>query len=378
MQFSFGVCLKLFSGTILAAVMTSSALGEEMTLEFIGQRIIPHEYKYKDTVVGGLSALDYNPETDRFVAICDDRSSKNPARFYELNLTFDQNSFQGWQITDVNFMKRPDGTVFPKPEIMGKSLVDPEALKLSPTGDSYFWTSEGHAKYGVNPFIREMGPHGGYRRDFTVPDKYLVAENKGIRDNLAFEAMTLNQDRQSITVSTEGPLIQDGPEATVDHGANVRFLHLNIATGEPTHEYVYPVEPVHGEALPIGNFSVNGVVDILAVSDTEYLVVERSFSAGVGLSVRLYLADFTGATDVLALDSLKDVPYKVARKRLLLDLGTLGVAIDNIEGMTFGKTLKDGRRSLIMISDDNFRSAQVTQMRLFAVGSRTPPPPHQK
>ena len=378
MRFSFGVCLKLFSGIILATVMTSLAFAGGMTIDFIGQRIIPHVYSYKNTVVGGLSALDYNPETGRFVAISDDRSSKNPARFYELKLSFDQDSFQSWQITDVNFMKQPDGTVFPKPEIMGKSFVDPEALKLSPTGDSYFWTSEGHAKYGVNPFIREMGLHGDYRRDFRVPDKYLVAENKGIRDNLAFEAITLNHDRQSITVSIEGPLIQDGAEATTTNGADVRFPHLNITTGQPTHEYVYPIEPVQGLALPIGNFSVNGVVDILAVSDTEYLVVERSFSAGVGLSVRLYLADFTGATDVLAVDSLKDAAYEPAHKTLLLDLGTLGIAIDNIEGMTFGKTLKDGRRSLIMISDDNFRSAQVTQMLLFAVGFKTPPPPHQK
>ncbi|MBL4893589.1 MAG: esterase-like activity of phytase family protein [Emcibacter sp.] len=348
-----------------------------MSLTYIGQQTIPHDYRFQGTVVGGLSALDYNPDNGQFTALCDDRSKESPARFYELKLDYDAHGFDKWHITNVHFLKQPDGSNFPKPSFFGKSTVDPEALKLSPLRNSYFWTSEGHAKHSINPFIREMGLHGGYLRDFGLPKKYHVTPGKiGPRDNQAFEALTLNSDHASITVSSEGPLVQDGKAATAHKGAPVRFLHLDIKSGQPTREYVYVIEPVHKTTLPFGLLAINGVVDILALNAHEYLVIERSFSIGNGLSVRLYLADFTDATDVLSHDSLKDISYQAARKRLLLDLGTLGIEIDNIEGMSFGKILEDGRQSLLLISDDNFRSAQTTQILLFAVNEGSAKIPH--
>lgn len=358
---------KLISGLFFTTLMTSFSHAGEISLDFIGQQVIPHEYEFQDTIVGGLSSLDYDAGKDRYVAICDDRSNKNPARFYDLKLNYDLSGFHSWQVTDVHFIKRPDGATFPKPDFFGKSYVDPESMKISPAGNSYYWTSEGHADYDVNPFVREMALDGSYLRDFAVPDKYLVAQSKGIRDNLAFEALTVTYDQKSILVSTEGPLIQDGEVADVSHGADVRLLQFDIETGQPTHEYVYSTDAVHKETLPFGNFPLNGVVDILAVDSQQYILVERSFSTGAGLSVKLYLVNLEGATDVLSLDSLRGAGYQAVTKKLLLDLGELGITIDNIEGMSFGKTLKNGRRSLLLISDDNFRSAQVSQILVFAV-----------
>lgn len=373
----FKTAQRLFVGLIYYILFSTISFAGDMSLTYIGQQIIPHDYRFQDTVVGGLSALDYNPDNGQFTTLCDDRSKENPARFYELKLDYNADGFDKWHITNVHFLKQPDGSNFPKPSFFGKSTVDPEALKLSPLRDSYFWTSEGHAKHSIDPFIREMDLHGGYLRDFTLPKKYHITSGKiGPRDNQAFEALTLNSDHASITVSSEGPLVQDSKAATAQKGAPVRFLHLNIKSGLPTHEYVYVVEPVHKTTLPFGLLAVNGVVDILALNAHEYLVIERSFSAGNGLSVRLYLADFTDATDVLAHDSLKGIPHKAAQKRLLLDLGTLGIEIDNIEGMSFGKILEDGRRSLLLISDDNFRSAQTTQILLFAVTESSAKIPH--
>ncbi|PHZ84397.1 esterase-like activity of phytase family protein [Paremcibacter congregatus] len=350
-----------------------SASAEDIALAYIGQQVIPHGFMYKDTTVGGLSALDYNPVTGRYVAISDDRSDRNPARFYELELTFDETGFPGWHLVDRHFIRRPDGSFFPRPTMMGETSVDPEALKLAPGGQSYFWTSEGHAQHRVAPFIREMALDGRYIRDLSLPAKYLLndAGSNGVRDNLAFEALTINRDGKSLTVSTEGPLVQDAAEATAGHGAPVRFLTLDIATGKPVAEHIYPVSPVHRESLPFGNFSVNGVVAILALDQQKYIVMERSFSTGAGLSVKLYLADMTAATDVLALDSLAGQTVTAAEKTLLLDLGSLGIAIDNLEGMAFGKPLDDGRRTVLLISDDNFRAAQITQILAFVVEGET-------
>jgi len=347
--------------------MSSLSQAREISLDYLGQQIIPHAYIFQNTLVGGLSSIDYDRATDRYAAVSDDRSNKNPARFYGLRLDYDIAGFKSWKMTSVDFMKQRDGTVFPKPGFLDNGIVDPEALRFSPNGKTYLWASEGNAKEGINPFIREMARDGTYIRDFTVPEEFKVGPEKGIRDNLAFEGLTLDMDKTSFLVSTEGPLIQDGAEATVTHSADVRLVQMDLKSGQPIHEYVYSVEPIQKEALPIGNFSINGVVDLLAIGPQKYIVVERSFSMGVGLSVRLYIMDTHEATDVLKVKSLKGAHYKRATKKLLLDLGSLGIAIDNIEGITFGKRLQDGRSSLVLISDDNFSSLQVTQILAFAV-----------
>ena len=96
--------------------------------------------------------------------------------------------------------------------------------------------------------------------------------------------------------------------------------------------------------------------------------VERSFARGVGVGVRLYLAGLDGADNVLGKPSLREHPdIRPMSKLLLFDLGRLGVMLDNIEAVTFGPRLADGRRTLILLADNNFREFQVTQVLAFAV-----------
>jgi 3-phytase len=62
-------------------------------------------------------------------------------------------------------------------------------------------------------------------------------------------------------------------------------------------------------------------------------------------------------------------------KTLLLDLGQLpglpkelvATALDNFEGMTFGPRLPDGRATLLLVSDDNFRNIQRTWFLALAI-----------
>ncbi|HPK66301.1 MAG TPA: esterase-like activity of phytase family protein, partial [Thermoanaerobaculia bacterium] len=60
------------------------------------------------------------------------------------------------------------------------------------------------------------------------------------------------------------------------------------------------------------------------------------------------------------------LPRPVA-KELLLDLGSLGIEMDNYEGMALGRELADGRRLLLIVSDDNFSPEQANRLLLFAV-----------
>jgi hypothetical protein len=72
------------------------------------------------------------------------------------------------------------------------------------------------------------------------------------------------------------------------------------------------------------------------------------------------------ADDISATAGITPV-IKPMAKKLLLDLNTLNRFIDNIEGVTFGPTLSNGHRSLILVADDNFASYQKSQFLLFEV-----------
>jgi hypothetical protein len=58
---------------------------------------------------------------------------------------------------------------------------------------------------------------------------------------------------------------------------------------------------------------------------------------------------------------------KFTTKKLLLNMDNLGIYIDNIEGVTFGPKLPDGKSSLLFISDNNFNPLQKTQFLLFEI-----------
>jgi hypothetical protein len=60
--------------------------------------------------------------------------------------------------------------------------------------------------------------------------------------------------------------------------------------------------------------------------------------------------------------------YTPVDKQFLLDVQTdLGITPDNLEGMAFGGLLPDGRLPLILVSDNNFDPAAVTQFIVLAV-----------
>ena len=66
--------------------------------------------------------------------------------------------------------------------------------------------------------------------------------------------------------------------------------------------------------------------------------------------------------------SLLDASFTPVTKRLILNVEEdLGIEPDNIEGMTFGPALPDGRLPLILVSDNNFAATQTTQFIVLAV-----------
>lgn len=339
------------------------------SLRLIGQQILPRRGDYQGTLVGGLSGVDYDATNQRYVFVSDDRTSTDspsPPRMYTATLGFDASTAGAVQFTSTFTMKQPDGSVYPK--VPDTLVADPESVRVDPSSGNLLWVSEGDRSLTaipprvINPFIREIRPDGTHVREYTLPAIFTMSsDNTGPRGNLVFEGITFTPDRSKTVVITEGPLLQDGPTPTLTTGAVSRITVFDRATGVANAQYAYPIERVQVTPVPADQFTVSGATEILAVTNTKFLVLERSFSVGVvGNQVRLYEIDIGNATNVLATASLAGATYTPVTKRVVLDFETLKTqlgGIANLEGITFGPKLANGRDSLVVVADDNFPTA---------------------
>ena len=343
------------------------------SLRLIGQQVLPRRVDFQGTVVGGLSGIDYDAKTDSYVLISDDRTttdSANAPRLYTAKLSFDATQFSGVQLLSSIKLKQPDGSDYPK--VPDAKVADPEAVRIDPVSGNYVWVSEGDRTLTstpvrvINPFIREVNTQGVHQREYTLPAMFAMSSNEtGPRGNAVFEGLTFSPDGRSAVVLMEGPLYQDGALPGLSSGAQSRITVFDRASGQATAQYAYPIEKVQATPVPDTAFSVSGATEILALSATRFLVLERSFSVGVvGNQVRLYEIDISKASNVLNTATLAGVT--AVTKRLVLDFETLKTqlgGIANLEGMTFGPRLANGRLSLVVVADDNFPTADSTTDR---------------
>ncbi|HEX8044819.1 esterase-like activity of phytase family protein, partial [Rhizobium sp.] len=185
--------------------------------------------------------------------------------------------------------------------------------------------------------------------------------------NLAFEGLTFLAGGD-LLVGMESALYQDGPMTTLTNGTLARLIRYDAATGEQKAQYVYPVSPIPQAPAKPGGWNDFGVSEILALDDRHGLSIERGYAQDIGNSVVINMFDLDGATDVSSIPSLAKTDQRIVpvRKTQVMDLRALGLAPDNIEGVTFGKA-KDGTDVLIFVADNNFNPTQKTQFFAFKV-----------
>ena len=353
---------------VAGGVANASDGAKPPSLAFLGQAIVPTGTTFAGTTVGGLSSITYDAAGSVYYSLSDDQSQINPARFYTLGVDLSDGHLDNGDVTFLatTTLLAPDGLPYPP------TSFDPEGLTLTKSGELIV-TSEGIAARGIAPWVRRSALDGTFLGDLPVPDAFLpTSAAHGVRQNLAFEAAAVAPNGRHLFVGMEGALVQDGPAATVANGSTARILRYNLATGLLEEQNVYVTDPVAEPPVPPTNFSVNGLVELLPFNDQFMLSMERSFSVGApgtGNTIKLYSVAFPGADDVDGVDSLGSLAsLQPVQKSLLLDLRTLGIPLDNVEGMTIGPNLPDGRRSLVLVSDNNFAATQFTQFLLFALG----------
>lgn len=368
---------------LFSLIISLPAVGQQpappIQLQFKGQYIVPHNKSFRNTIIGGLSGIDYDSKENVFYVICDDRSAINPARFYKARLHFSAKGIDSVEFLDVHTLLQKNGTPFPASTVDPALTPDPESIRLIAAKNQFIWASEGERMIDkkdtvlVNPAITLMDSNGRTLEQWPVPNALaMTTSDFGSRRNGALEALAFTNDGKELYAAMEEPLYQDSHRANTTPGDYwVRFLKYNATTRQVMSQFVYPLESVAFQAVPPTAFKINGISEILAWDHDRLLVIERSFSTGrLACTVKLFLADVRGASDVNAVTSLKEHrPAQLMKKELVLNLDDLGIYIDNVEGITWGPDFPNGHRSLILVADNNFLAVEKTQFFVFEVMS---------
>ncbi len=318
--------------------------------------------------VGGLSGAFYDAERNRLYAVADDRLRPRVVGF---DVILDP---------DVSLVARELVALLPPPGD-GRTL-DAEGIAPAPQG-RWFVSSEGDPVQGTQPVagIQEYTRGGAYVRSLPLPVAYRNAGRgspSGMRLNLSLEALSASPDRRWLFAGMESSLLQDGPAANAEKGATVRLLAYDLrnAAGPPK-EYAYLTDAMPRPAAWTPSDGDAGVVDILALSATDLLVLERGYvvedatpTARRENTIRIYRVSLDRQAEITGRESIAEAPpTAVLDKRLMLDLASVATRfnerlrrLENFEAITFGPTLPDGSTTVLLLSDDNFSPSQVTAM----------------
>lgn len=223
------------------------------------------------------------------------------------------------------------------------------------------------------PFIRGATQTGQFLSSFQIPVQFTIGANYGFRNNLALEGSSFSPNGEFYFTSMEAPLYQDGNIPTVDAGGYSSITKYD-RQGQILAQYAYPVSAIPAKPGE-GKSADNGVSEMLAINNHEFLMLERSGVQAADGSysnyIRIYKVDTRHASDVSNLDSLLSGNFKPVSKELVLNLNTLNLPkLDNIEGISWGPKLKNGHDSLVLVSDNNFSSTEVTQFLAFDVSPK--------
>ena len=338
-------------------------------LQLLGEQRWPLDTHWAGVPIGGLSSIDYNPADDSYYLVSDDRSAKDSARWYQARIRYDASGLQQVSITGQQYLQTPAGRPYPSSRTAAAdtAVPDPEALRLLPGGRSVVWSSEGDFARGFGPSLQQAGLDGSWQQTWTLPAQLqgpLQPETgRGPRNNMTLEGIAISEDQRSLWLSMEGALRQDGPlPRRGQTGGPLRITQYDLASQQPVRQIAYIPDALPKDNLLLPLIAINGVSEILADGPDHLLVLERAYVLGAGFSARLYRINTQEASDTLAIDALQDAAYTPAHKELLLDFAQLGLrTVDNLEGMTWGPRLASGERVLLLVSDNNFNPAQVTQ-----------------
>ncbi|MEI6684995.1 MAG: esterase-like activity of phytase family protein [Planctomycetota bacterium] len=377
---------------ILATLWNST---QQLDVQLLGKTSIPGtasdlsgmknllEDKSPNNRLGGFgSAIAYTGQGNKYLLLPDrgpgDGANSFTCRFHLADITVSTPGKIDFKLLKTTLLKTPEGnplTGLSKGFGPSDNRFDPEGIRVLKNG-SILLSDE----YG--PSVWLFDSTGKLKHKFLIPEKFLIQNKsddaekefppfnkKGRVTNKGFEGIAISSDQKKWLAALQGSLIQDRNPSNSDlktNGENLRFLETSIE-GKHLREIVYKMESAK-----------NGVSEILAIGEEDYLVLERDSDAGESAGFKkIFRISTKNATDVSKIISLPapKLPEGIVpvTKTLFLDLldpkfGLKGKDFPaKIEGLAFGPDLPDGRKLLIITTDNDFKPDEPTWIYAFAV-----------
>lgn len=346
--------LYYFQIIFLIAIIpfTGHAENKKNNLRFIGNINFATGEKFQQTEIGGFSGIVYNHKTKNILAVTDDRSEVNNARFYEFELTLTEKIFT-LVPKNIFFLKNKKGNFFKKDEI------DFEGITL--INDDVLISSEGARKKNSppHPELYQFSKKGSFIRTNAVPKKFLTRA----MENKSFEALSATPDGKYLFMGMEEPLLHDSIPGAV---RIISYDKLKMKN-----EFFYILDEMPSRDID------NGLVDIALIDNLHFYTLERAWNPATKKNnIRIFECYITPETsDVSKIEKLslklQKKLFPVAKK-LIANLDDYLQEItphqlDNIEGMAIGPQLPSGNQSLILVSDNNFQKSQRTLFIAFEI-----------
>ncbi|NQV24996.1 MAG: esterase-like activity of phytase family protein [Rhodopirellula sp.] len=334
--------------------------------------------------LGGFSALEYTGKGNRYAALSDrgpdDGATGYQCRYHFIDIKIEPKSSPAvtTQLISTEQLFDQRGRAYPglssqiEPSVTSAARFDPEGFRFGQ--DGRFWIAE---EYG--PQIIEFGSDNQAIRSLKLPELLRVQFPAGIKQiennlneigrasNKGIEGLAFSPDGEILFAIMQHVLLQDceRDEAGKPRGLHCRLLRFDTRSGE-VQEFVYRLN------------STNHVLsEILAVSNYEFLVIERDTRSGADARFKKVVRiDIRAATEIGSVRQLSpwSLPdsIKPVKKTAHLDLldptyHLSGEAMpEKLEGLTFGPALKDGRRTLVIASDNDFNADSPSSLFVFA------------
>ena len=311
------------------------------------------------TPFGSLSGLAPDEKRSQWIGVIDDRDL---SRVAWLTVTF---GAKGLEVTPVRMQALSAG---PRVESRRVTQADLESIVALPNG-MFVAVEEGHVRDGVvfQPALLQMSHDAVVTRIIEFPKEFQITgdEKSGLRGNQGFEGLAVTPSGHLIA-GLEQPLL---PEAatTFDRGGQGWLVEFEPSRSEfrPARRWRYQISPTPRVENfdDVCNDGENGLVELLALSDTTLISMERSC---------LVTRDKQFTANTVQLFSIELVEGS-ARKRLLLDFDSITSRLssalsrlENFEALTFGPIVNN-TPTLLIASDDNFRATQKTSFLLFGM-----------
>lgn len=365
-----GIGFLSYSLPLLHFLFCSLALSSafaSVELKYLSHLNWDSKTKIDNTKVGGLSGIVYLDKNQNLYAVSDDRGQFHEPRVYEFDFKISNQQMQikpkkmiALSVNDSQFAHDKNK----KSSRNFSAVIDMEAIALLPWGD-FLLTNEGDLNHRprVLPQIFSANLEGQIKREYEIPNDYLPEkkgqQTKGIRNNLGFEGLAAHPDGKRFLVATEGRRHQDSE-------GFVRFLMYEVSDAfviKPTFEWKYPLAGTR-EKNNLIEFP-RAVTEVVFLNSDEILILERSFgigSQGFDFQIQIFSAKLVMPK--------KTSEVGLIEKKLLFDLDQIKLklgGLSNFEGMSLGPTIGSGQRTLILVSDDNFKSELKTQFVLFEI-----------